>query len=92
MNLKLNVEPSSEKMAGSILDPMPGHSAGRVGARTWWGFPFNDSNVGVVNDYFAEMWSASEEGSYLKLIECVYHSTLGSGIIKKKKKVRTPRT
>ena len=34
--------------------------------------------------YFAEMCSGSEEGSYLRLIDFVYHSTLGVRVIKKK--------
>ena len=29
------------------------------------------------------MWSSSEEGSYLKAHRLVYHSTLGSRVIKK---------
>jgi len=35
------------------------------------------------------MCSGSEEGSYLRLIDFVYHSTLGVRIIKKKKKHRS---
>jgi len=31
------------------------------------------------------MCSGSEAGSYLRLIDFVYHSTLGLGVIKKKK-------
>ena len=38
------------------------------------------------NNYFTEMCSGSEEGSYLRLIDFVYHSTLGLRVIKKKKK------
>jgi len=38
-----------------------------------------------VNNHFTEMCSASEAGSYLRLIDLVYHSTLGLKIIKKKK-------
>ena len=38
------------------------------------------------NNYFTEMCSGSEAGSYLRLIDFVYHSTLGLGVIKKKKK------
>jgi len=34
------------------------------------------------------MCSGSEEGSYLRLIDFVYHSTLGLRVIKKKKTVR----
>ena len=39
------------------------------------------------NSYFTEMCSGSEEGWFLRLIDFVYHSTLGLGEIKKKKKV-----
>jgi hypothetical protein len=39
------------------------------------------------NNYFIEMCSGSEAGSYLRLIDFVYHSTLGLGVIKKKKRV-----
>ena len=35
---------------------------------------------------FTEMCSGSEAGSYLRLIDFVYHSTLGLSVIKKKKK------
>ena len=41
--------------------------------------------VGNENNYFTEMCSGSEAGSYLKLIDFVYHSTLGLRVIKKKK-------
>ena len=34
------------------------------------------------------MFSGSEAGSYLRLIDFVYHSTLGLRVIKQKKKVR----
>ena len=37
------------------------------------------------NNYFTEMCSGSEAGSYLRLIDFVYHSTLGLRVIKKKK-------
>jgi len=36
--------------------------------------------------YFTEMCSGSEAGSYLRLIDFVYHSTLGSRVMKKKKR------
>jgi len=36
------------------------------------------------NNYFTEMCSGSEAGSYLRRIDCVYHSTLGFKVIKKK--------
>ena len=35
------------------------------------------------NNYFTEICSGSEEGSYSRLIDFVYHSTLGLGVIKK---------
>jgi len=38
------------------------------------------------SNYFTEMCSGSEEGSYLKLIDFVYHSTLGLRVIKKKRR------
>jgi len=38
------------------------------------------------NNYFTEMCSGSEAGSYLRLIDFVYHSTLDLRVIKKKKK------
>ena len=41
-------------------------------------------------DYFTEMCSGSEAGSYLRLIDFVYDSTLGLRAIKKKKKNGTP--
>ena len=36
------------------------------------------------NNYFAEMCSGSEAGSYLRLIDLVNHSTLGLRVITKK--------
>ena len=39
--------------------------------------------------YFTEMCSGSEAGSYLRLIDFVYHATLGVRVIKKKKKVNS---
>ena len=35
-------------------------------------------------NYFTEMCSGSEAGSYVRLIDFVYHSTLGLRVIKKK--------
>jgi len=40
----------------------------------------------IKNNYFTEMRSGSEEGSYLRHIYFLYHSTLGLRVIKKKKK------
>ena len=40
----------------------------------------------VENNYFTETCSGSEAGSYVRLIDFVYHSTLGLRVIKKKKK------
>jgi len=40
------------------------------------------------NSYFTKMCSGSEAGSYLRLIDFVYHSTLGLRVIKKKKHLR----
>jgi len=36
-------------------------------------------------DYFTEMCSGFEAGSYLRLIDFVYHSILGLRVIKKKR-------
>jgi len=40
----------------------------------------------IENSYFTETCSGSEAGSYLRLIDFVYHSTLGLRVIKKKKR------
>jgi len=44
--------------------------------------------LGQLNNYFTEMCSGSQAGSYLRLIDFVYHSTLGVRVIKKKKKTK----
>ena len=41
------------------------------------------------NNYLTEMCSVFEAGSYLTLIDFVYHSTLGSRVIQKRKKLTT---
>ena len=38
------------------------------------------------NNYFTEMCSGSEAGSYSRLIDFVYRSTLGLRVIKQRKK------
>ena len=43
------------------------------------------------NNYLTEMCSGSEAGSYLRLIDFLYHSTLGLRVIKKTKKVQCSR-
>ena len=40
------------------------------------------------NNYFTEICSGFEAGSYLRLIDFGYHSTLGLRVIKKKQKRR----
>jgi len=40
---------------------------------------------GLWNNYLTEMCSGSEAGSYLRLIDILYHSTLGLRVIQKKK-------
>jgi len=47
---------------------------------------FHSPKVEFENNYFTEMCSGSEAGSYLRLIDYVHHSTLGLRVIKKKKK------
>ena len=42
----------------------------------------------VTNNYFAETCSGSEAGSYLRLIDFVYHSILGLRVIKKRRENR----
>jgi len=44
------------------------------------------------NNYFTEMCSGSKTGSYLRLIDFVYHSTLGLRVIKKKTNPPTERS
>ena len=43
------------------------------------------SSLRSKNNHSTEMCSGSEAGSYLRLIDFVYHSTLGLRVIKKKK-------
>jgi len=38
------------------------------------------------NNYFTEMCSGSEAGSYLRCIDFVYHPTLGLRVIKKRRR------
>jgi len=44
------------------------------------------SRAGTGYQYFTEMCSGSEAGSYSRLVDFVYHSTLGLSVITKKKK------
>ena len=48
-----------------------------------WSEPYR--YIQFKNNYFAEMWSGSEEGSFLEAHRLLYHSTLGSREIKKKR-------
>ena len=51
------------------------------------GFGFGCWDLGFgVSNYFTEMCSSSEAGSYLRLIDFVYHSTLGLRVIKKRRR------
>ena len=43
------------------------------------------SRLTFENNYLTEMCSGSEAGSYVRLIDFVYHSTLGLRVMKKKK-------
>jgi len=50
-----------------------------------WGLGFTDLySSQFENNFFTEICSGSEAGSYLRLIDFVYHSTLGSRVTKKK--------
>ena len=42
-----------------------------------------------IDNYFTKKCSGSEAGWYSRLIDFVYHSTLGLRVIKRKKKIRT---
>jgi len=48
--------------------------------------PFAEVGAHFENNYFTEMCSGSEECLYLRLIDFVYHSTLGLRKIKKKRR------
>jgi len=43
------------------------------------------------NNYFTEMYSGSEAGSYLRRMGFLYHSTLGLRVIKKRREPDTLR-
>jgi len=45
------------------------------------------SEYGTCN-YFTEMCSGSEAGSYLRLVDFLCHSTLGLRVLKKKEKIQ----
>ena len=47
-------------------------------------FPLRSEADQFENKYFAEMCSGSEAGSYVRLMDFVYHSTLGVRVITKK--------
>ena len=42
------------------------------------------------NNCFTETCSGSKAGLYLRLIDCVYHSTLGLRVMKKRRRVCNP--
>ena len=46
-----------------------------------------ESETSDVGAAFFQMCSGSEAGSYLRLVDVVYHSTLGLRVIKKKRRV-----
>ena len=52
-----------------------------------WVCGFAVLGSGFENNQFTEMCSGSEAGSVLRLIDFVYHFTLGLRVIKRKKKV-----
>jgi len=52
-------------------------------ARLWDGHQGRYSSQ-IENNYITEMCSGSEAGSYLRLIDCVDHSTIGLRVTKKK--------
>jgi len=44
----------------------------------------DNTHYSSANNYYTKMCSGSEAGSHLRLIDFVYHSTLGLRVIKKK--------
>ena len=69
-----------------LLYHIPEHSGGKDSERELAHVrlqPCAAASRGVRNNYFTEMCSGSEAGSYLRLIGFVYHSTLGLREIKK---------
>jgi len=49
-------------------------------------YPSQSLNIREMCNYFTEMCSGSEAGSYLRLIDFVYHSTLVLRVIKKRRR------
>ena len=79
---------------GNIVDEVcqyafagPSRSKGTRCTLFWpGGMPPPVGRAGDRNNYFTEMCSGSEAGSYLRLIDFVYHSTLGLRVIKRRRK------
>jgi len=61
---------------------------GYPGSRNICSSPSGSRGSRFENNCFTEMCSVSEAGLYLRRIDIVYHSTLGLGAIKKRKKSR----
>jgi len=66
-----------------VCGPLVDRRAFRIVSQKLYG-GLAPSRVVRENNYFTEMCSGSETGSYLRLIYFVYHSTLGLRVIKKK--------
>jgi len=47
---------------------------------------WSEEEPNLTNNFFTEMCSGSEAGSYLRLLDFVHHSTLGLIVMKKKKR------
>ena len=76
-----------------VVDPTPTPPPGTTwGGALLPGAVHYTSNRGTQfeDNYFTEIWSGSEAGSYLRRIDCVYHSALGLRVIKRNHETRTP--
>jgi hypothetical protein len=71
--------PNSDLLLNSLVD-LPCHSCQLCSAET-----LSEGESQFENKYFTEMGSGSVVGSCLRLIDFVQHSTLGVGVIHKKK-------
>ena len=57
----------------------------RYTSDSWCEIDQSTRSLQFENIYFTGMCSGSEVGSYVRLIDFVYHTTLGLRVIKKKK-------
>jgi len=87
------IHPKHKCSGWDLLLGVEGHvDVGQVelAASHWPEHPANRYSSQFENNHLTEMCSSSEAGSYSRLIDFVYHSTLGLRAIKKKKKNTLP--